>query len=148
MVLSTSFLFWLICFQQILFDSYLRLEGCGTHVFHDDVIKWNHFPSNWPFVRGIHRWPVNSPHKGQRRGALMFSLICIWTNGWVNNRDTGDLRRHHTHYDVTVWFFDPNYRTIVVAFIQILLAQQVLCMAYFRHYYYYGHLLSIIGVRS
>ena len=26
--------------------------------------------------RGIHRWPVNSPHKGQWRGALMFSLIC------------------------------------------------------------------------
>ena len=30
------------------------------------------------------------------------SLICAWTNGWVNNRDAGDLRRHHAHYDVTV----------------------------------------------
>ena len=30
-----------------------------------DVIKWNHFPRYWPFVRGIHRSPVNSPHKGQ-----------------------------------------------------------------------------------
>ena len=30
---------------------------------HDDVIKWKHFPRNWPFVRGIHRSPVNSPHK-------------------------------------------------------------------------------------
>ena len=46
--------------------------------------------------------PVNSPHKGQWCGALMFSLICIWTNGWVNNRNSGDLRRHRTHYDVTV----------------------------------------------
>ena len=44
--------------------------------WHDDVIKWKHFPRNWPFVRGIHRSPVNSPHKGQWRGALMFSLIC------------------------------------------------------------------------
>ena len=35
----------------------------------------------------IHRSPVNSPHKGQWRGALMFSLICTWTNDWVNNRD-------------------------------------------------------------
>ena len=35
-----------------------------------------HFPRHWPFVRGIHRSPVNSPHKGQWRGALMFSLIC------------------------------------------------------------------------
>ena len=32
---------------------------------HDDVIKWKHFPRYWPFVRGIHRSPVNSPHKGQ-----------------------------------------------------------------------------------
>ena len=39
---------------------------------HDDVIKWKHFPRNWPFVRGIHRWPMTSPHKGQWRGALMF----------------------------------------------------------------------------
>ena len=43
---------------------------------HDDVIKWKHFPRYWPFVRGIHRSPVNSPHKGQWRGALMFSLMC------------------------------------------------------------------------
>ena len=69
---------------------------------HDDVIKWKHFPRYWPFVRGIHRSPVNSRHKGQWRGALMFSLICTWINGWVNNRETGDLRRYRAHYDVTV----------------------------------------------
>ena len=45
---------------------------------HDDVIKWNHSPRYWPFVRGIHRGPVNSPHKGQWLGAFMFSLICAW----------------------------------------------------------------------
>ena len=69
---------------------------------HDDVIKWKHFPRYWPFVRGIHRSTVNSPHKGQRRGALMFSLICVWINSWVNNRGAGDLRRYLAHYDVTV----------------------------------------------
>ena len=69
---------------------------------HDDVIIWKHFPHYWPFVRGIHRSPVNSPHKGQWRRALMFSLICAWTNGWVNNWDAGDLRPDHTHYDITV----------------------------------------------
>ena len=53
-------------------------------------------------MRGIHRSPVNSPHKGQWRGALMFSLICVWINGWVNNREAGDLRRYRAHYDVTV----------------------------------------------
>ena len=70
--------------------------------WYDDVIKWNHFPRNWPFVREIHRSPVNSPHKGQWRGALMFSLICACINDWVNNREAGTLRRHRAHYDVTV----------------------------------------------
>ena len=46
-----------------------------TDACHDDVIKWKHFPRYWPFVRGIHRSPVKSPHKGQWCGALMFSLI-------------------------------------------------------------------------
>ena len=74
---------------------------------HDDVIKWKHFPRSWPFVQGIHRSPVNSPHKGQWRGALMFSLICTRINGWVNNGEAGDLRRHHFHYDVTVMIPSP-----------------------------------------
>ena len=65
-------------------------------------IKWKHFPRYWPFVRGIHRSPVNSSHKGQWRGALMFSLICIWINAWVNNREAGDLRHRRAHYDVIV----------------------------------------------
>ena len=69
---------------------------------HHDVIKGKHFPRYWPFVRGIQRSPVNSPHKGQWHGAWMSSLICAWTNGLVNNRDAGHLRRHGAHYDVTV----------------------------------------------
>ena len=69
---------------------------------HDDVIKWKYFPRYWPFVRGIHRSPANSPHKGQWRGALMFSLICVWIHGWVNNGEAGDLRCNRAHYDVTV----------------------------------------------
>ena len=50
----------------------------------------------------IHRSPVNSPHKSQWRGTLMFSLICGGINDWVSNREAGDLRRHRAHYDVTV----------------------------------------------
>ena len=45
---------------------------------------------------------VNSPHKGQRRGASIFSLIFAWTNGWVNNGEAGDFRRHRAHPDVAV----------------------------------------------
>ena len=70
-------------------------------VWYDDVIKWNHFPRYWPFVRGIHRYPVNFPHKGQWRRALMFSLIYAPINGWVNNGEAGDLR-HRAHFDVNV----------------------------------------------
>ena len=46
--------------------------------------------------------PVNSPHKGQWRGALMFYFTCVWISDWVNNREAGDLRCHRGHYDVTV----------------------------------------------
>ena len=42
------------------------------------------------------------PHKGQWRGALMFSLICVWIDGWIDNREAGDFRRHLGHCDVTV----------------------------------------------
>ena len=68
---------------------------------HEDVIKCIHFPCYRPFVRGSHQSPVNSQHKGQWRGALMFSLICSWINAWVNNGEAGDLRRNRAHYDVT-----------------------------------------------
>ena len=61
---------------------------------HDDVIKWKHFPRNWPFVKGIHRWPLNSPHRGQWRGALMYSLICL------NKRLSKQSRRR--------WFETPS----------------------------------------
>ena len=69
---------------------------------HDDVIRWKHFPRYWPFARGFHRSPVNSPHKGQWRGALMFSLISARINGCVNNNEAGVLRRPIGHYDVSV----------------------------------------------
>ena len=78
------------------------------HFNHDDVIKWKHFPRNWPFVRGIHRSPVNSPHKGQWHGALIFSLISTRINGWVNNGEAGDLRRHRAHYEVIVMTMMTN----------------------------------------
>ena len=67
----------------------------------------------WPFVRGNHRSPINSPHKDQWRGALMFSLICAWISGWVNNHECGDLRRRRAHYDVAVMKYFPHYWSFV-----------------------------------
>ena len=81
---------------------YKQATEIATSIYHDEVIKCKHFPRYCPFVRGIHRSLVNSPHKGQWRRALMFSLICVWINGWVNNREAGDLRRHRAHCDVIV----------------------------------------------
>ena len=81
-----------------------RTQPCILRIIkiHDGVIKWKHFPRYWSFVRGIHRWPVNSPHKGQWHGTLVFSLTYTRIHGWVNNREAGDLRRHRSHYDVNL----------------------------------------------
>ena len=91
-------------FLQLKWKSMAQQRGLITWSYrnHDDVIKWKHFPCYWPSVRGIHRFPVNSQHKGQWRGALMSYLICVWINGWVNSREAGDLRRHRAHCDVIV----------------------------------------------
>ena len=89
-----------------LFGTRLQQKHSKARTLHDDVIKWKHFPRYWPFVREIHRSPVNSPHKGHWRGALIFSLICVWINGWVNNSEAGDLRRHRAHFDVIVMAHD------------------------------------------
>ena len=72
-------------------------------------LTWRHqmetFSALLAICAGIHLSPVNSPHKGQWRGALMFSLIFAWMNGWVNTREAGDLRCYHAHYDVLVMEF-------------------------------------------
>ena len=89
-----------------LYHLYMSPHVSYMSLGHDDVIKWEHFLRYWPFVRGIHRSPVHSPHKGQWRGASIFSLICARINDWTNNREAGDLRRHRAHYDVTVMWSD------------------------------------------
>ena len=93
----------LLSFTEVTTYHLLAVDRINVDVHeHDDVIKWKHFPRYWPFVRGIHRSPVNSPHKGQWRRAVMFSLICVLINVWVNNREAGDLRRYRAHYDIIV----------------------------------------------
>ena len=69
-------------------------------------IWWRHqmetFSAVLALCAGNSPVPVNSPHKGQWRGALMLSLIYAWINDWVNNREAGDLRRQRGHCDVIV----------------------------------------------
>ena len=102
------------------------LSGC----LHDNVIKWKHFPSYWPLWGNP---PVNSPHKGQWRGALMFSLIYVWTNAWASNRDACDLRRHCTRYDVTVMriLYHPELKPHQNPFVYI---RFVFCLVNFIFY--------------
>ena len=79
--------------------------------------------------------PVNSPHKGQWRGALMFSFICAWTNGWANHRDVGDLRRNRAHYDVTV-MIEPTWRHVVwITSIDDDVHMQVCYQGYILHFF-------------
>ena len=89
---------WTIC--ALLFINPFSLLFCSFF-----YSWWRHqmeiYPRYWPFVKGIHRSLLNSRHKGQWRGALMFSLICASTNGCTNNLDAGDLIGHRAHYDVT-----------------------------------------------
>ena len=91
-----------ICLTLIQIRKCTRVAHAMTY---DDVIKWKHFSGCWTFVRGFQRPPVNSTHKGQWRGAWMFSLICAQINGWVNNGEAGDLRHHRAHYDPTVMLY-------------------------------------------
>ena len=86
------------------------MDDWKHHSFFVWMSWWRHqmetfFQRYRPFVRGIHRSSVNYPHRGQWRGALMFSLICVWINGWVNNRKAGDLRHYCVHCDVTVMIY-------------------------------------------
>ena len=60
---------------SLMTPEHFNIVTCYYFIFHDDVIKWNHFPRYWLFVRRIHRSPLNSPHKGQRRGVWCFLLF-------------------------------------------------------------------------
>ena len=89
--------------------------------------------------------PVNSPHKGQWRGALVFSLIFAWINDWINNREAGDLTRHRGHYDVNVMLSRPLRQHPPThsncSHIQWLIARRKLTLQKFV--YKTGHFLAV-----
>ena len=72
--------------------------------------------------------PVNSPHKGQWRRTLMFSLICAWINDWVNNPEAADLRRHRGHYGVNVTYEKCTRRMFATQYCWDRLKRWNLCM--------------------
>ena len=71
----------------------VRCSSCWRH-------QMETFSALLAFYEGNHRWPVVSLTKGS--DAELWCFLCAWTNGRSNNRDAGGLRRHRSHYDVTV----------------------------------------------
>ena len=92
---------WCLCIKtRCLSTLWAKLYQHATHssLRHDDVIKWKHFRRYWPFLRGIHRSPVNSPHKGQWRGVCCFFDLCLEKNGWWCTDLANTNRSHLGHY--------------------------------------------------
>ena len=91
--------------SQILSDmslSYsLKHISTGEHSLHISCRIIGVCTGNSPVTAGKSPVTCEFPSHRQWRGVLMFSLIYAWTNGWVNNQDADDLRRHRAHYDVT-----------------------------------------------
>ena len=90
------------CNRTVSFANTVQEHYNSLHLYHDDVIKWKHFPRYWPFVRGIDRSPVNSPHKSQWRGALMFALICAVKKRLSKHSWGWWFETHRAHYDVII----------------------------------------------
>ena len=104
-----------------LFFIWYRVMRTSCHR-NASLIWWRHqmetFSALLAFSVGNSPVPVNSPHKGQWRGALTFSLICVSINGWVNVHEASDFRRYRVHYDVIVmipgplWWQSTDHRWI------------------------------------
>ena len=96
------------------------------------------FPRYWPFVRGMHRSPLNYPHKGQWRGALKFSLICALNKqlskqswSWWFETPLRSLWRHYNafmritlnqcHFDTAICVIniDISYRFVHICSIKM-----------------------------
>ena len=73
----TMYLQNIVCVAPVLHMIKIQTnKNTGWKHYHLANAGNKHFPRYWPFVWGIHRSPVNSPHKGQWRRALIFSFIC------------------------------------------------------------------------
>ena len=88
-----------LCCVLLWLDTCYKYSAGVSHWAHRWV-WWRHQMEAFFALLGP-LWGESSPHKGQWHGALVL-FTCAWTNGWANNREAGDLRRHRAHYDVTV----------------------------------------------
>ena len=105
-------------------------EATQKYTCHDDVIKWKHFPRYWPFLQGIHLPSVNSLHRGQWRGALMFSLICA-LNKRLSKQSLGWwFETQSAHFAVIVmenWSISNNNESQQAGMMYIMLGIHYTC---------------------
>ena len=128
-----------------------RLFGAKPlHEPHDDVIKWKHFPRNWPFVRGIHRsrgeFPTQRPvtrsfdvffhlrldkRLNKQSRCWWFETLSgpLWRHGnecWlIVNWTNGDKFQSHSHRDSSIYIrehaFEHVVRKIAATFVSALM---------------------------
>ena len=103
----------------------LHTKISQTSIDHDDVIKWRHFPRNWPFVWGIR--PVNSPHKWPvtRSFDVFFDLRLnkrfskpSW--GWWFETLSRPLWRHRNGYMGHSFIWNNGMRLLIHAIISTM----------------------------
>ena len=94
---------WSHCY---LIKKIAMLPGFNNRYMHqnNDVMICYNFPSYRPLLRGIHWSPMDSLHKGQWRGALIYSLMCPLRTGWTSIGVAGELRRHGDVHVTSVWW--------------------------------------------
>ena len=131
-----------VTFRDISFTKFLKL-GVSHLVGHlwwrlQAKSRWHHqmkkkqLSALLALCAGNYRSPVNSPHKGRWRRALMFSLIYARIYGWINNPEAGDLRRHLAHYDDIVMFNEIVDRDIYVNYLMVIVPAVGLAPMYAR----------------
>ena len=104
---------WLLISWEIL--------CCILSVNHDDVIKWKHLCGK--HLCGELTGPRWIPHTKASDAELWCSLICVWINDWVNNGETGDLRRYRAHYDVIV--MSPNVGPVHIGEVSLVIIMPI-----------------------
>ena len=101
----TLFIWSIDIISTVVCSTTIARMSPDSHGWYRVMTWWRHHMETFSALLAI--CAGNSPvigelHKGQWRGALMFSLKCAWINDWVNNGEAGDMRRHRAHYDVNV----------------------------------------------
>ena len=89
-----------------------------------------------------YRSPVTSEFPTQRSVTRSFDARM---NDWINNREAGDLRRHRTHYVVTIMHFWTLMRSRYLSFLLV-----DVCDQYFLYVVYsvVADNLAMLGARA